>query len=75
MHTRTSIIRAGALALTVTLAPVKMTPTQIIAANNACAQTVKTPGTGTCCYQSGAYCITPTGNIPSNYYKPEGRCP
>lgn len=69
-----TVLRSAALAVTLTAAPLAFSPAAGVTANEACAQTVKNPGTGTCCYQAGSYCITPTGNIPNYYYKSEGFC-
>lgn len=71
---RTTIIRTTALALTLTAAPLAFSRKNGVATNDACAQ-VKIPGTGTCCVQQEAVCVTPTGNLPVRYYKSEGMCP
>lgn len=73
MHTK-SILHAAAVALAFTAAPLAISPEQGVAVNDACAQGIKTPGTGTCCYQENAICVTPTGNIGHAYYKSEGMC-
>jgi hypothetical protein len=73
MHTK-SILHAAAVALAFTAAPLAFTPEQGVVANDACAQTVKNPGTGTCCFQADAICVTPTGNIAHAYFKSEGMC-
>ena len=70
----TTIFRAAALAVTLTAAPFTLSPTQGLARNDACGQ-VKLPGTGTCCYQMSAMCVTPTGNVEGRYFKSEGMCP
>lgn len=67
-----TIIRSAALAATLLAAPLAFSPGQGVTENQACGQ--KVPGTGTCCYQENAICITPTGNIGNAYYKSEGRC-
>lgn len=76
MHRKT-FIRSAALVATMVGAPLAFSPEQGVAVNEACAQYEKKPdgGTGTCCYQRDAICITPTGNIPSAYYQSEGPCP
>jgi hypothetical protein len=68
-----TILRAAALAVTLTAAPLAFTPSEGVTANDACAQ-VKMPTTGTCCPQWEATCITPSGNIERRYYKSEGPC-
>lgn len=68
-----TVLRAAALAVTLTAAPLAFSAEQGVAANTACAQ--KMGSTGTCCYQERAMCITPTGNINTSYYKSEGPCP
>jgi hypothetical protein len=72
-----SIIRAAAMAVTLVGAPLAFSPQQGVRVNAACAQYEKKPvgGTGTCCFQMNAICITPNGNIGSAYYKTEGPCP
>lgn len=72
MHKNT-ILRAAALAVTLGAAPLAFSPSQGIVENTACAQ-VKNPGSGTCCPQIEAVCITPSGNLASRYYKSEGPC-
>jgi hypothetical protein len=69
-----TMLRAAALAITLTAAPFAFSAEQGVTASTACAQTTKNPGTGTCCYQATSYCITPTTNIQNYYYKPEGPC-
>lgn len=73
MHTK-SFVHAVAVGLAFTAAPLAFSPGQGVIANDACAQGVKVPGTGTCCYQTSAMCITPTGNVEGRYYKSEGMC-
>jgi hypothetical protein len=71
---KTSIIRALCLMTTIAAAPLAYSPQDGVGAAEACAQTVKNPGTGTCCFQDNAMCVTPTGNIRSAYFKSEGPC-
>jgi hypothetical protein len=73
MQKRT-VLRAAALAVTLTAAPFTFTPAKGLARNDACGQ-VKLPGTGTCCYQTSAMCVTPSGNVEGRYFKSEGMCP
>lgn len=73
MHTK-SILHAAAVALAFTAVPLAFSPEKGLTVNDACAQSVKVPGTGTCCYQTSALCVTPTGNIEGRYYKSEGMC-
>lgn len=72
-----NIIGSAALAVTMLGAPLAFSPQQGVTANEACTQYEKKPdgGTGTCCFQRDAICVTPTGNIPNAYFKSEGPCP
>lgn len=69
-----TILRAASLAITLSAAPLAFSPAQGVSVNDACAQTVKNPGTGTCCPQVNSVCITPTGNLWNMYYKSDGAC-
>ena len=68
-----NLLRAAALAVTLAAAPLAYSPAEGVSLNSACAQ--KMGGTGTCCFQTDAICITPTGNIAHAYYQSEGPCP
>jgi ABC-type sugar transport system substrate-binding protein len=67
-----TMLRAAALAVTLTAAPLAFSPADGVTTNTACAQ--KTPGTGTCCFQRNSICVTPTQNIANAYFKSEGMC-
>ena len=70
---RLTMICAGAL--TLTTAPFAISRDGEVTTNDACAQVKLPTGTGTCCLQQEAACVTPTGNLPARYYKSEGMCP
>jgi hypothetical protein len=72
---KNDIIRTAVLVAAMVGAPLAFSPQQGVTVNQACAQYEKKPdGTGTCCWQAGAICVTPTGNISHYYFKSEGRC-
>jgi hypothetical protein len=73
---RKIMIRSAALVITMLGAPLAFSPEQGVTINQACAQNEKKPdpGTGTCCYQAGSICVTPTANIGNYYFKSEGAC-
>lgn len=69
-----TILQAGFLAAAITAAPLAYSPQNGVGPASGCAQTIKNPGTGTCCPDDDSICVTPTGNINGHFYKPEGRC-
>jgi len=74
--TRRTIIRAVAMAAILSSAPFALSRRSGIAPSDACAQVKLPPGTGTCCVQQEAVCVTPTGNLPARYFKQGGGpCP
>jgi hypothetical protein len=69
-----TVLPALSLAITLSAAPLAFSPGQGVSIKDACAQTVKNPGTGTCCPQHLSVCITPHGNLYNYYYKSDGAC-
>lgn len=73
---RHMMIRAAALAVILTAAPFAFSRQTGITPSDACAQVKLPPGTGTCCIQQNAVCVTPTGNLPARYFQAGGGpCP
>jgi hypothetical protein len=64
-------LRAAALAVTLSAAPLAFSPADGVTASSACAQKM---GTWACCFQPDALCVSPTGIRTDAYFNGEGRC-